>query len=109
MENKRIGQLKQFLEQSPGDAFLRYALAIEYVGMSRDETAREILEQLMQSDPEYHATYYHLGKLYERAGLYESALDTYRKGIGVTRGRKEHHALRELQNALNELSFELED
>eukprot|EP01035_Chromulina_nebulosa_P000848 gene848-1146_t len=85
MENKRVIQLKQFLADTPNDAFLNYALAIEYVGMGND------------------------GKLYEREGRKDDAEAIYRKGITATMKKREQHAMAELQNALANLWIDDED
>lgn len=103
MENNRVAQLQVYLQDTPNDAFLNYALAIEYVGMERDEEAQPIFERLMATQPEYTATYYHLGKLYERAERKDDAETIYRKGIAITMKNREQHAMAELQNALANL------
>jgi predicted Zn-dependent protease len=109
MENKRIAQLQEFLIDTPKDAFLNYALAIEYVGMEKDHLAQPIFEQLLAEQPEYTATYYHLGKLYERANRKDDAETTYKKGIATTMKNREQHALAELQNALTNLWIDDDD
>jgi len=106
MENKRVIQLKEFLAQTPADPFLNYALAIEYVGMNNDAEARKLLESLRENNPEYTATYYHLGKLYEREGNKTAAEETYREGIIITMKNREQHALAELQNALTNMMID---
>jgi tetratricopeptide (TPR) repeat protein len=44
-------------------------------------------------------TYYHLGKLYERLGRTDDAIDTYEQGIEVARAQKAQKDLSELQDA----------
>lgn len=109
MENNRIAQLQEFLKDTPQDAFLNYALAIEYVGMENDSLAQPIFEKLITEQPEYSATYYHLGKLYERANRKDDAETIYKKGITVTMKNREQHALAELQNALTNLWIDDDD
>ena len=53
MENSRIKQIKTFLNDSPEDAFLNYALAIEYLGLDESQKAKEIFEKLIENNPEY--------------------------------------------------------
>jgi len=106
MENNRVMQLKEFLAKTPEDAFLNYALAIEYVGMGKDDDAKAIFENLLENQPTYTATYYHLGKLYEREGRKDDAETVYRKGIMLTMKNREQHAMAELQNALSNLWIE---
>ncbi len=75
----RIDQLKTFLADSPQDAFLQHALALEYIKADDDATARRYFESLLQQNPAYVGSYYHLGKLLERAGETAPALSVYEK------------------------------
>lgn len=109
MENKRIAQLQEFLQDTPNDAFLNYALAIEYVGLEKDDLAQPIFEKLIATQPEYTATYYHLGKLLERDEKKDDAENIYKQGIAITMKNREQHALAELQNALTNLWIDDDD
>ena len=66
MSSQRLKQLQGFLENSPNDSFLLFAIAKEYEGLGQDEQALEHYLLLTQTDPGYIGTYYHLAKLYER-------------------------------------------
>jgi Tfp pilus assembly protein PilF len=103
----RIEQLKKFLEQNPDDSFVKYALAIEHVNLSDDDTALAYFSSLLEIDPDYTGTYYHLGKLYQRQKKNELAEKTFREGMKRSFG-KEHHTYAELQQALNDLLFDEE-
>jgi len=102
---ERIEQIKMFLNDTPEDAFLNYALAIEYVAIAKDAAACTIFEKLLLEKPDYSATYYHLGKLYERQGEDQLAEETYEKGLAVTKRLGEKHAHGELRGAYEELTF----
>ena len=77
MENSRIEQIKQFLNDSPDDAFLNYALAIEYIGINEAELAKAIFIKLLENHPNYSATYYHYGKLILKEGNPELAKENF--------------------------------
>ena len=96
----RLKALLDFLNDDPGDSFTRFAVASEYLKRGAVEEARVYFEQLVERDPEYVGTYYHLGKLLEASGKRESAISTYKAGIEVARRQRESHALAELQSAL---------
>ncbi len=96
----RLSQLLQYYEEDPDDPFVRFALAMEYLKRKRFEEARTFLEGLVVDHPRYVGTYYHLGKLYEREGEREKALETYRKGVAVAMELRDFHARAELQDAL---------
>ena len=104
MSNGRMDQLLKFLEASPNDSFVKFALALEYINQSNDEKALEYFNEILQHDPDYTGTYYHLGKLYERLKDPPSAERVYREGLQRTQS-KDVRGYRELQQALNEMLF----
>lgn len=108
MENSRIEQIKTFLKESPEDAFLNYALAIEYLGINNTNEAKIIFENLIQNNPDYSATYYHFGKLIQNQGNRELAISIFENGIKIADKNKELHAAAELRSALNELLYDEE-
>jgi Tfp pilus assembly protein PilF len=104
---ERIEKLKGFLEANPGDAFLKHALALEWIKLGDDAEARRVFEELLQDNPDYIGTYYHLAKLLERAGERDGALNWYRKGIEAATKAGDRHALGELQMAYDELQDDM--
>lgn len=108
MNPSRIEQLEKFLEQNPDDSFVKYALAMEYIKLGDDATALSFFISVLEKDPDYTGTYYHLGKLYLRMKNRTLAEETYREGMKRTYG-KEQHAYAELQQALNDLLFDEAD
>lgn len=104
--SSRIEQIKHFLQETPEDAFLQYALAIEYIGAGNDADAQIIFEDLINKQQDYFATYYHLAKLYERQSKLDQAQSTYEKGIEICAKLNERHALNELRSALDELLYD---
>lgn len=109
MENARIAQLLEFLKSEPDDSFLNYALAIEYVGMNHDGDAKRLFLKVKEGDESYVATYYHLGKLYERERNLDEAIATYKQGINIAERNGDRHALSELKGALMEIDDDDEE
>ena len=101
----RITQLKEFLKGSPGDSFLKHALALEYIKIGDDNTARSIFEEILTQDPSYIGSYYHLAKLLERTGDTNLAIEWYEKGMEAAKQAGEKHAYGELRSAYEELTF----
>lgn len=99
----RIEKLLAFLKDSPGDSFLKHALALEYIKKGVDEQAARLFGEILQAEPSYVGSYYHYGKLLERAGDENAAVDMYQKGIEEARKAGDRHAAAELQGALDEL------
>jgi Tfp pilus assembly protein PilF len=101
----RVEQIQAFLEKKPGDPMLTHALALEHIKVGQHEKARKIFETLLIDQPDYVGSYYHLAGLIARQGETETAIQWYEKGIEVAKKAGDAHALRELQNALNELLY----
>ena len=101
---ERINKLKAFIEKQPGDSFLQHALGLEYVKIGEDTAARKVFEKLLEQNPGYVGSYYHLGKLLERAGHANDAISIYEKGIEAAGAAGDNHARNELQGALDDLS-----
>ncbi len=97
--HNRLEQLLNFHQQSPGDSFIRFALAKEYEKLGQYDLALDHYLELTESDPGYVGTYYHLGKLYEHFGKPDDALDVYTKGMAFAREANDQLALRELAAA----------
>ncbi len=100
---ERINRLKEFLAASPGDSFLKHALALEYVKLEDDAEARKIFEDILTGDPSYIGSYYHLAKLLERNGDATMAINWYEKGMQAAKLAGDNHALNELRSAYEEL------
>ncbi len=100
----RKQQLLEMLQNTPHDSFLKHALALEHIKNGDDEAAKAVLTGLLEYDPGYTGSYYHLAKLLERNGNTEVALDWYRKGMAAAQAAGEKRAYNELRSAYEELS-----
>jgi len=101
----RVEKLKEFLEQDPADSFVQHALALEYMKAGDDAAAQKLLEDILQREPSYVGSYYHLAKLFERNGNNEAAIKWYEKGMEEAKKAGENHAYNELRSAYEELTF----
>ncbi len=110
MQTTRLNKLLEFLEADPSDPFILYALATEYNTAGDAEKAFYYYNSLVENSPEYVGTYYHLGKLYEKTGCKDRAVDVYQLGLKAARNKNDNHAFSELQAALNSaLGLDYED
>ena len=101
MQSTRLAKLLEFLQSDPNDPFVLYALATEYNTSNDTEKALEYYLKLITDHPDYVGTYYHLGKLYQKIGQTEQALDIYQKGMIAARNKRDMHTFSELQGAYN--------
>lgn len=99
MSTPRLQQLLKFLEESPNDAFILFAVAKEYEGLHDNKNALSYYLQLKEKDPDYVGTYYHLGKLYEQLEEFKTAFFTYKLGMEIARKIGDQHSLSELAGA----------
>jgi predicted Zn-dependent protease len=106
MAQERLGKLLEMERLKPHDAFIRFAIAQEYVNAQKDELALPYFTTLAKEHSTYVPLYYHLGKLYERQGLLHEARLVY--AAGITEARKAHDlkTAGELQEALTLLEDE---
>mgnify|MGYP001557572093 CR=1 FL=1 len=100
----RIERIMELLKISPEDNFLQHALALENIKLGRDSQARNLFEEILNRDPGYIGSYYHLGKLLERNAEPQLALAWYERGIEAAKNAGDQHALQELQAAHEELA-----
>jgi len=101
----RIQKLKEFLIANPADSFIQHALALEYIKLGDDSQARNVFERLLSQDENYIGSYYHLGKLLERAGAKEEAIQCYEKGMLKAKETGDNHAYNELKSAYEDLVY----
>ena len=105
--NERIKKLLEYLKEDPDDPFLLYALALEYQ-KSDNLQAKKYFDQLLHDHPDYLGTYYQAGHFYEKSGKKDKALKIFEKGMAKAEAQNNHHILRELQEAYNNLLFDEE-
>jgi Tfp pilus assembly protein PilF len=101
----RIEKLQQFLTANPADSFVQHALALEYIKLGNDAAAKKLFEALLDREPTYIGSYYHLAKLLERTNETEAAIAVYEKGMEQAKKAGENHAYGELRGAWEELTF----
>lgn len=99
----RIEKLLEYLQTNDKDSFLQHALALEYIKIGDDGAAEGLFKAILEREPGYVGSYYHLGKLLERKGNFEAAVSTYTKGMEEAKKIEDRHALSELQMAKEEI------
>lgn len=103
MSTDRLQQLIELLKNSPDDAFLLYAVALEFQAKGNVREAIKRYEDLLLKQWDYLAVYYQLGGLYALLGDTSKAEETYTKGIEIATQQKNSKTLAELRSALDML------
>jgi Tfp pilus assembly protein PilF len=101
----RISKLNEFLKANPKDSFVQHALALEYIKLGNDEQAKGLFEEILNREPGYIGSYYHLAKLLERNDKTDEAIKVYEKGMEEAKKAGDNHAFGELRGAYEELTF----
>ncbi len=98
--SSRLEQLELLARKDPGDPFVQYAIALEYVSSNRLEEAAGILERLMEASPDYTAGYHQAGRVYEKLDRDDEARRCYEQGIVVAQRQGDAKDLDEMREAL---------
>lgn len=101
----RIDKLHEYLTASPKDSFLQHALALEYIKIGNDDEARKLFENILNDDPNYVGSYYHLAKLLERNGENDLAIKWYETGMERAKEAGDQHSYNELQASYEDLVY----
>jgi Tfp pilus assembly protein PilF len=80
-------------------------LALEYIKLGDEATAKGLFEEILKRDPAYIGSYYHLAKLLERTNDTPAAIQWYEKGMEAAKTAGDNHAYNELRAAYEELIF----
>lgn len=99
----RLDKLREFLETDPHDPFIKHAMALEYVKLGDEAIARRLWEEILERDPGYIGSYYHLARLLERTGEKDLAIGWYEKGMAAAKTAGEKKAYNELRAAYEDL------
>jgi tetratricopeptide (TPR) repeat protein len=106
MSNPRLNQLRQFVEEEPGDPFNVYALALELRPHAPAEAIR-LFDQLLTDHPTYLATYYQAAALLADLGQPDRAFAVYDRGIVLATAQQKDRTRQELTRARQALLDEL--
>ena len=95
-----LEQLLPLLTAEPKDAFLRYAVAMEYAKLGRHDEALREFNTLLEHTPDYVPAYFMAGRTCEQKGDLEAAKTFYKNGIATAQRTGDTHAAGEISSAL---------
>ncbi|GAB1449287.1 MAG: tetratricopeptide repeat protein [Bacteroidetes bacterium] len=93
MENRKQ-KLMKFLEESPKDVFLWYALAMEELKESPQQ-AKSLLLKCLEIEPSHIPSHYQLALLADQAGEEEEAIAFLDKGLQFLKSSSDEKTKRE--------------
>jgi thioredoxin-like negative regulator of GroEL len=99
-DKTRKQQIEELLRDDPGDAFLRYGLAMEHVSAGDDAEAVRCFGELLAVSPGYVPGFLQAGQALIRLGRTEEARDLLARGIAAARKQNDLHAAEEMQDFL---------
>ena len=105
MSNTRLEKLLEFELEQPQDLFIKYALAMEYLGLGKIEMATGLFNEVIEKDAHYVAAYYQLGKILESKGNETEAIQIFEKGLEEAQLKRDMKTVNEFRTAIEELSF----
>ncbi len=100
MSNSRLDMILAMMRSNPGDAFLRYAAALEYKKADDHVESIRILKQLVKDIPTYLPSYYMLGSILTEKGQTDKAILIFKEGKEIAKKQNDSKTLGELSEAL---------
>ncbi|GIV35940.1 MAG: hypothetical protein KatS3mg032_0319 [Cyclobacteriaceae bacterium] len=106
MNKDRLQQLKDFLAEEPDNAFLHYAIALEY-RRSQPDVAERMMDEVIAKFGDYLPAL-HTAALWKwEDGKHTEAALLLKRGIALAGEKGDASALRELRSAWQELTGEV--
>jgi predicted Zn-dependent protease len=96
--------LEEFVQKSPGDAFLRYGLAMECVSTGDAPAAIFNFDLLLKQHADYIPAYLMYGQLLVRESRPEEAKQILTTGIAAAGKKGDHHAVSEMEALLADIN-----
>ena len=87
--------------EEPNDPFPVYALALEHLNVN-PQTAKQLLDRLLDSHPEYIPAYYHAGQLHWQLGEQDIAIQILKTGVEKSKKAGDEKTAREIQGLLDQ-------
>ncbi|MGI9517580.1 MAG: hypothetical protein ACR2NP_11060 [Pirellulaceae bacterium] len=96
----RLEQLQTMLVSDPEDAFLNYALALEFDKLEQHDDSLDIFARLVQYDPPYVPAFFMAGQMLSRLDRNDEARQYLEQGIVEARRQGNAHAAGEMTEFL---------
>lgn len=102
MEQSRKEQLLEMLQEDPRDAFLHYALGLEYRKAGHIQEALSYFTRCLELETGYFAAHYQLAELFAEIDILDVAITHARNGLEKARLQKDMKSAGEFQHLLDD-------
>lgn len=99
----RLDSLLEMLDKEPGDTFLLYGIALEYLSANQEEEAEKYFKEILEIDPDYVPAYMQYANLKVNLNEIDEAKMLLRKGIQSAKKSNDNKAKSEMEDLLDEL------
>lgn len=97
---EREAELRARVAEYPEEPFWPHALGVHLLGAERWAEAEAAFEEALRRNPNYHASYYQLGLLYERMGKEAEAIQAFRTGLKLAEEARDLPLIRDFRARL---------
>jgi predicted Zn-dependent protease len=108
MSNIRLLKLNEMLEKQPDDAFLLYALGMEYMGMSEAGKAEDMFRKVLTIEAHNIAAKYQLARLISNGNPKEAIL-LLEAGMREAKLKSDQKTANEFRSLLDEIIFDSDE
>lgn len=105
----RREKIEAMLADDPGDAFLRYSLAMELDKEGDHDASLKKFAELARDNPLYVPAFFMAGQQLVRIGRIEEAREILRRGIAAAQTQDDQHAAGEMTAFLASLDVEMNE
>ncbi|MDQ3073679.1 MAG: tetratricopeptide repeat protein [Bacteroidota bacterium] len=109
MQDDRLIKLLDMLKLQPDDAFLNYAVALEYESIKDKNNSEKYFKKLLKEHSAYLPTYYKAAYFFLDKQEYRTALTIIESGLKLARTTHDIKTIKEMQELRNIIEEEMED
>jgi Tfp pilus assembly protein PilF len=100
----KIAALNEILQMDPTNAFARYGLGMEFLGLQQPDTALAEFAKVIDHNPDYVPAYQMSAQTLAKNNRSEEAVTILQQGLAAAARTGNAHAASEMQGLLDELS-----
>jgi Flp pilus assembly protein TadD len=103
VDRHRLSSLRRMSRQRPGDARVRFGLAVELLNAGEFQEGVDALRGYLEMEPQDGSAWGRLGAALADLGQMDAAVHAYERGLEAAREKGHGGLIDEMENALEEL------